>query len=312
VADIILHHYRNSPFSEKIRLILGFKNLAWKSVDIPPIMPKPDLLPLTGGYRRTPVMQIGADIYCDTALMADVLERIQPSPSLYPQAYAGLDRILAQWADSTLFWTAISYSFQPQGLANIFKNMTPEQMQAFSADRAKFRGNAPRMALPEAIGQMRELVKRLEGMLADGKPYLLGAQPSIADFSVYHAIWFVHDLAGLADILAAAPKVAAWKERIAAIGHGTFEKMTAEQALTVARTSTPAGFDGRQSDDVYAAHLGQRVTIQPSDYGIDPVEGELVFADAQEFAVRRSDERAGTVVVHFPRLGYQLKKYETT
>lgn len=312
MADIILHHYRNSPFSEKIRLILGYKNLAWKSVDIPAIMPKPDLMPLTGGYRRTPVMQIGADIYCDTALMADVLERMQPSPPLYPDAYAGLGRILAQWADSTLFWTVIPYSFQPQGLANIFKNMTPEQMQAFSADRAKFRGNVPRMGLPEAIGQMRELLKRLEHMLADGKPYLLGAQPCIADFSTYHAIWFVRDLAGLPDIFAGARNVNAWADRIAAIGHGKFEKMSADQALTVARASTPAGFDGRASDDVYAAHLGQRVLIQPTDYGIDPVEGELVFADAQEFALRRSDERAGTVVVHFPRLGFQLKRHETT
>jgi len=312
VADIILHHYRNSPFSEKIRLILGFKNLAWKSVDIPPIMPKPDLMPLTGGYRRTPVMQIGADVYCDTALMADVLEHIQPSPALYPQAFAGMDRILAQWADSTLFWTAIPYSFQPQGLANIFKNMTPEQMQAFAADRAKFRGNIPRMGLPEATGQMRELLRRLEGMLADGRQYFLGAQPCIADFSIYHAIWFVRDLAGLQDIFAGAPKVAAWAESIAAVGHGKFEKIDAGQALEIACASTPAGFDGRASDDVYAAHVGQRVLIQPSDYGIDPVEGELVFADAQEFALRRSDERAGTVIVHFPRLGFQLKKCETT
>lgn len=312
MADIILHHYRNSPFSEKIRLILGYKNLAWKSVDIPAIMPKPDLMPLTGGYRRTPVMQIGADIYCDTALMAEVLERIRPSPPLYPGACAGLDRILAQWADSTLFWTVIPYSFQPQGIARMFKNLTPEQMQAFVADRAKFRGNAPRMGLPEATGQMRELLQRLEGMLADGKPYLLGAQPCIADFSVYHAIWFVRDRAGLLDTFAVTPKLSAWADRMAAIGHGKFENMDAAQALEIARTSTPAGFDGRESDDVYAAHLGQRVLIQPSDYGIDPVEGELVFADAQEFALRRSDERAGTVVVHFPRLGFQLKKCETT
>jgi glutathione S-transferase len=312
VADIILHHYRTSPFSEKVRLILGFKNLAWKSVDIPPIMPKPDLMPLTGGYRRTPVMQIGADIYCDTALIADVLERLQPAPSLYPEPHAGLAKTLAQWADSTLFWTVIPYCFQPGGLANIFKDMPPEHVQAFAADRAKFRGSLPRMPFPEAVAQLRELLTRLENMLADGKPYLLGAQASIADFSVYHAIWFVRDVAVLPDILVGAPKVSAWADRMAAIGHGKPEKMTGEQALTISRESTPAGFDGRVSDDVYAKHLGQRVLIQPADYGIDPVEGELVFTDASEFALRRDDERAGTVVVHFPRLGFQLKKSETT
>ena len=68
--DLILHHYTTSPFSEKIRLILGFKQLAWKSVLIPSIMPKPDVVALTGGYRKTPFLQVGADIYCDTALIA--------------------------------------------------------------------------------------------------------------------------------------------------------------------------------------------------------------------------------------------------
>jgi glutathione S-transferase len=58
MADLILHHYANSPFSEKVRIALGIKQRAWKSVLIPNIMPKPDLMPLTGGYRRTPVISI--------------------------------------------------------------------------------------------------------------------------------------------------------------------------------------------------------------------------------------------------------------
>ena len=62
MPEIILHHYPTSPFSEKIRRIFGYKKLAWRSVEIPRSAPKPDLMPLTGGYRRTPVMQIGADI----------------------------------------------------------------------------------------------------------------------------------------------------------------------------------------------------------------------------------------------------------
>jgi hypothetical protein len=58
---IILHHFRESPFSEKVRVVFG-KNIAWTSVLISRIMPRPDLMPLTGGYRRTPVMQIGAEL----------------------------------------------------------------------------------------------------------------------------------------------------------------------------------------------------------------------------------------------------------
>ena len=74
--DLILHHYPSSPFSEKIRLVLGYKKLPWKSVLIPNIMPKPDLMPLTGGYRKTPVLQVGADIYCDTQLIMLEIERL--------------------------------------------------------------------------------------------------------------------------------------------------------------------------------------------------------------------------------------------
>src|SRR5271154_1929195 len=122
----ILHHYPGSPFAEKIRLILGFKGLHWSSVIIPNIMPKPDVIALTGGYRKTPIWQIGADIYCDTTLIADVIEASAPQPTLYPAGVAGASRILAQWADSTLFWTMIPFTLQPAGLAHMFSDVPPE------------------------------------------------------------------------------------------------------------------------------------------------------------------------------------------
>ena len=78
MSEIILHQFAASPFSEKLRLVLGFKGLAYKSIEVPAIMPKPDVVALTGGYRRTPFLQMGADIYCDTALICEVLEKLQP------------------------------------------------------------------------------------------------------------------------------------------------------------------------------------------------------------------------------------------
>ncbi len=309
MTDIIFHHYQTSPFSEKIRLIFGYKNVAWKSVNIPAVMPKPDVVALTGGYRRTPVMQIGADIYCDTALIADLLERLYPAPSLCPPALEGSARILAQWADSTLFWSAIPYSFQPAGMQNFFGKMPPEQMQVFAADRAKFRGNVPRMALAEATGQIGEAVKRLENMLA-ANDFLLGAQATIADFSVYHAIWFVRDVAKLVAVLDAAPRLRAWADRMAAFGHGSSKQLTSEDALAIAREHTATDVSGRPFVDLHGIALGEEVNVFPTDYGIDPVQGTLVLADANELAVRRTDDRAGELVVHFPRLGFQLKKVE--
>ena len=108
---IILHHFDRSPFSEKIRVIFGHKGLAWNSVRIPPIMPKPDLMPLTGGYRRTPVMQIGADIYCDTQCIMRELERRFPQPSLLPKGYDGLAWGSAMWTDRMFFQSTVNLVF---------------------------------------------------------------------------------------------------------------------------------------------------------------------------------------------------------
>lgn len=308
MADLIFHHYPNSPFSEKIRLIFGYKKLAWKSVLIPPIMPKPNLTALTGGYRRTPVLQVGADVYCDTALIADVLERIAPTPSLYPAKLEGMARTFAQWADSTLFWTMIAYVFQPVAMPYLLGPLTPEQMKAFGADRAAMRGNAPRMTVQEATGNLREYLRRLENMLAGGNPYLLGGQATIADFSVYHSVWFIQLAHPLAGILAETPRLKEWSVRMIEIGHHESEKMRSETALDIARDSVAADASQIPFVDTHGIALGERVTITPNDYALDPVEGELVISSSNEFAVRRMDPQAGSVVVHFPRLGFQLKK----
>src|SRR5438105_4791990 len=135
MPDLILHHYPSSPFSEKIRLALGFKKLAWKSVIVPAIMPKPDVLALTGGYRKTPFLQVGADIYCDSSLICDVLEHVQPEPALYPPHLKGVSRVFAQWADTTLFWAAMAYNLQPKGAQHVFAKAPPEAAKAFGEDR---------------------------------------------------------------------------------------------------------------------------------------------------------------------------------
>jgi glutathione S-transferase len=55
MSEIILHHYPESHFAEKIRRILAYKGRPWRGVEQPFMMPKPDLIPLTGGNRRIPV-----------------------------------------------------------------------------------------------------------------------------------------------------------------------------------------------------------------------------------------------------------------
>ena len=231
MADLILHHYSTSPFAEKLRLMLGYKKLSWKSVVIPMIMPKPDMVALTGGYRKTPVLQIGADIYCDTALIADVLEHLQPDPTLYPEPSKGMGRTLAQWADTTLFWTAMAYNFQPAGAAQVFAGAPPEAAKAFGEDRQAMRGGAPRMPAPDATAAYKSYLLRLSDMLDDW-PFLLGALPSIADFAAYHPLWFTRTRTpAMAEIFNATPTVLEWMDRMVAIGHANHEKCSALDAI---------------------------------------------------------------------------------
>ena len=184
-------------------------------------MPKPDVIALTGGHRRTPFMQVGADIYCDTALISDVLEQMTPMPTLYPEAVKGAARIVAQWADTSVFPVAMAYNFQPSGAAHVLAGWNPEDIKVFVQDRATMRGGAPRMPPADAEGMYRSYLRRLANML-DHHPFLMGDAPSIADFSAYHSTWYtLRKVAPLAGIFDATPNVRSWIERMEKFGHGT-------------------------------------------------------------------------------------------
>lgn len=317
MADIYLHHYPRSPYSEKIRLILGYKKLAWKSVWVPDIMPKPDVLALTGGYRKTPFMQIGSDVYCDTALICDVLEHLRPAPSLYPD-HKGLSRIIAQWADDKLFWAAMAYNFHPKGTAQMFgASQTPEQWapiaKAFAEDRAKMRLGQPRMPFADAAATYKSYLRRLANML-EGQCFLLGDEPCVADFSAYHPLWFTRTQTSvMAGILDATPDVLTWMDRMAALGHGAHEESNAIESIAVCAASTGTrGIFGLQDaadtfQDEHGIALGSAVTVAADTFGPEPTQGTLVAATRMHYTLRRHDKRAGTVFVHFPRIGFVLK-----
>ena len=308
MSDLILHHYPTSPFSEKIRLVLGYKNLAWKSVIIPAIMPKPDVLALTGGYRKTPFLQIGSDVYCDSALICDVLEHIQPTPTLFPDSHKGIARVLAQWADTTLFWAAMAYNLQPKGAASMFEGAPVEAAKAFGADRAAMSTGMTRLRPADATAAYKSYLRRIANML-DGQNFLMGSASCVADFAVYHPLWFSRKRVPImAGILDATPAVLHWMDRMEALGHGQMEKYTATESIAACVDSTRADtpFDQIFQDE-HGIPLGSRVTIAAENFGQEPTEGELVAATRTRYTLRREDARAGTVHVHFPRIGYVLR-----
>lgn len=313
MAELILHHYPMSPFSEKIRAVLGFKKLAWRSVIIPTVMPKPDLTALTGGYRKTPVLQIGADIYCDTALICDVLEHLQPEPTLYPKPVKGLARIMAQWADNTLFWAAMGYNMQKPGMVELFAGVPPEAMKAFGADRTAMAQGLNRPRPAEATVAYKSYLRRLASML-DAQDFLLGVDPSLADFAAYHPLWFTRtQVPVMAGILHGTPSVLRWMDAVAALGHGYMSRCTAVEAIAACASAAGSTntIDPYFQDD-HGIALGSQVTVAAESFGNEPTAGVLLAATRTRYTLRREDPRAGIVHVHFPRVGYVLRAQEAS
>lgn len=304
MPDLILHHYPNSPFSEKVRVALGLKQLEWKSVEIPNIMPKPDLMPLTGGYRKTPVLQIGADIYCDTQIMMLEIEKRFPERPLLPVGQEGEARAIAMWIDRNIFWAAVGVVMGAIG------DKLPE---AFVKDRSDFSGRSfdaakLKAAAPFAREQAYAHLVIAEEMLRDGRPFLLGAAASLADCALYNPVWFLQVRMGQGDTpspLDRLPKIVEWSRRMKALGSGKPTPMTAAEALDVAKAATP-GATKVDDKDPSGLKAGQKISVTPDDTGKVPVTGELVGLNSDRVSIKRTDERVGEVVVHFPRAGFVL------
>jgi glutathione S-transferase len=309
MTRIILHHYATSPYSEKVRAILGYKRMAWSSVLVPPVMPKPDVVALTGGYRRTPVMQIGCDVYCDSKLMARVIDRLQPQPALVPAGMEATCRMIDEWSENVLFFLVVPLAMQPAGMQHFFGKLPASAIEVFQKDRqALFAGGSGRRGSMGATrNQLPSTLRALDTQLG-AMPYVTGAAPTLADFCVFHPMWFVFSNPGIAAFLDPYPNLLAWTRRIAAFGHGEFERMTSAQALDVARAAQLLLPADPPWPDPAGIAIGDRVRVNAVDYGTEVTEGTLAFSGLDEVALERQDERAGRVIVHFPRSGYRIDK----
>ena len=302
MAELILHHYDLSPFSEKVRLAFGLKGLSWRSVVTPIWMPKPDLMPLTGGYRRAPVLQVGADVYCDTLLILREIERRKPSPTLYPGGQVGLASLLSDWFDTATFVPAASLATSVMG------DQLPEEFltERLSFMEHDFSKAASERDLPLNRARMNAAMAWLIDMMKDGRSYIFGDAVSAADLSAYHTIWFARQHGGsTVEAMLPLGPLETWMQRIAALGHGERIEMTGAEALEVARAATPEA-PRLPGADPSGFEAGQMLEVKADDRGRDPVRGTLVAADAEELVIEREDAQVGRVHLHFPRVGFDV------
>ena len=307
MSEIILHNYPQSPVAEKVRKGFGIKGLEWRDVEIPRIPPKPDLIPLTGGYRRTPVMQIGADIYCDSQCILREIERRHPEPTFYPGGANGLAWGASRWTDGELFTLCVKLILGAAG-------------DALPADFAEDRGRlylgqdwaaglkAANAELPHLAAQLRAHFGWIDQRLSTGRNYMLGDKPGLPDALTWHVVWFVRGRwADGPMFLSQFEALTAWEDRMETLGIGEPTPMSAEEALTIARETPIATAEISDPQDPQGLEPGMAVSVSPDvDGGEQAVEGVVHAADIDTIAVRREDPRAGTVCVHFPRAGYRV------
>jgi glutathione S-transferase len=286
---------------------LGIKGLDWRSVTIPRLPPKPDLMPLTGGYRLTPVMQIGAEVYCDSQCILRELERRFPEPSLLPGGADGMVWGVSRWTDGALFTDVIALVFIDAGEAMPAEFWADRGRLYFGAD---FDQDAIRARLPEILASLRAQLGWMEARAATGRTYMLGDRPGLPDALCYYLVWFIRGRYSEGpEFLSQFPKLCAWEKRVAALGHGNPSNMSAAEALEVAKNSEPATPEAVDPGDPLGLAPGEMVEVRPEGMdGVPAVAGTLRFLDPQTVVLDRDDEQVGRVSVHFPRVGYQIRR----
>lgn len=305
MTDLILHHYWPSPFAHKTRMAMGLAGLPWTSVEIPRVPPKPLLLPLTAGYRRTPVLQVGADVYCDTHNIAQVLGDAAPQAGerLFPGPSRGAALVLAEWVDQTLFPLAIRVV-----MAEALDTAPPDFIQ----DRGDLYfgpGWTPeglRSDAPGVILQLEAALGRLESWLA-GLGRCDCRALSYGDVAAAFIAWFLRGRWSRGgEVLENHPYLCEVESALEGVGQQPAQQIAAERALAIAAQAVPQAPTGIQRRSDLA--VGQSVGIRPYVQSSDPeVFGRLRALTSDRISIDHDDTDVGDVAVHFPVAGYQIR-----
>ena len=309
MSEIIVHHYPQSPVSEKIRKAMGLKKLSWRSVEQNRFPDRPELFAMTGGYRRLPVLQIGADLYCDTQCIFRELERRFPSPSLFPNGEKGLPFALSRWTDNSLFDLAMRASFAPVAAA-LPAALVQDRARLYLGPHGDFEREIADM--PHTLTQLRTQLGWLEEALSGDRPFLFGAHPGMGDLLAWFIVWFIRGKNERTDqLLQECPALQAWAVRMDGVGYGHTVPISPADALAQANSAQPDIAQGDDAGDPLRLKIGGIIAVLPiSDTGEKPVTGELLASSRDTVTIRHRAPECGTVSLHFPRVGYRMTSME--
>jgi glutathione S-transferase len=293
---IILHQYDISPSAGKVRTVLGIKQVSWYACSQPAYMPKDELIALTGGYRRIPVLQIGADLYFDTGLIIAELDRRFPEPSVLSGSGPGIGIGLSHWTDAVLM-----------SIAGLLYGGDRDSSPDYRADRSALLGvnfdvEAMERAWTVNSEKLRFHLALLEQQLADGRVFLTGGAPDLIDASFYALVEYMHCGKGkTAALLNDFPGIAPWAERMRLIGIGKCEDISREETIRIARTSMLAPVLEQSIRLPHEPAPGDRVSIKYYDANSPVLHGTLQHISPLKLSILRDDEGGGPVMLHMPR-----------
>ncbi|MBE9125280.1 MULTISPECIES: glutathione S-transferase family protein [unclassified Coleofasciculus] len=191
-----LYQFELSQYSEKVRLILDYKGLAYRKIEVTPGVGQLELFRLSG-QRKVPVLKDGDTVVADSTAIAMYLDRKYPDRPLIPTAAKerGLCLLMEEWADQsigvksrTVLYGALSQnpsyraSILPSDTPDIFKNLVsavPPQLLEVVGTGVGLGTDT----IKQATDSLKQDLEALSLLLSESA-YLVGNSPSLADFAV--------------------------------------------------------------------------------------------------------------------------------
>ena len=302
-THLILHQYDISPFSQKAQKMMGLKGLSWQSIEMPLIAPKPDVEALTGGYRGTPILQRGADIFVDNWMIARALDHYDPSlPCLNNQ---GVLQAAGSYAWSERFFTPL--------LQTAFATYKDQWDDDFRADRQQVFPDVDFNTLavvdPERRSQVRAFVSAIAAQLISGNAFLNGEHPDGWDVHVWGMCWMIHSaLPDLVPVVNAFPAVANWYQQMCDLGVGERADATIELAWSQLKEGQKAPLPDTPGDEPLRDWLGQQVVVGTGSADRGAAKGKLLAVNGEEVVIASEPREGVSAQVWFPRFGYALSQ----
>lgn len=300
---LILHQYDISPFSQKAQKMMGLKELSWQSVEMPMIAPKPDVEALTGGYRGTPVLQIGRDVFIDNWMIARALDEFDASgPAI--NAQGGLrEAALYAWGErlfTPLLHAALA-AYQSEWDAD------------FLADRKRVFPDVDFDTLnvsdPDRRSQVRAYLGTVEAQLGLDQDFLGGAQADSCDIHVWGMVWMIHSaLPALMPIVETFPRLTDWYERVSALGTGDREDVKIDVAWQSLKDGPARPLPDTPDQEPLAPWVGEVVDIAAGSADRGSASGRLLAVDHEQVVLGVEPISGEAAQVWFPRFGYHLRQ----